>query len=205
MFFKKWFTSTPYEPDLTRIRLYNGDYYAISSEVPRSYHIYTLCEWDEGWDPDFAKLAMDCALTMMDDYPVVINHLCSHFVGKSVREYPEIQQCLMDIPWLKGTRGEDVVTLSCGPDRGLAGAFEPDDDDFQMDFYGFEQIPRHEAAESGRLLPDIEVHFGHFNDCLLITTLDEIEKIADKLCPICEKYGRTLVIQEPQTQGIEKS
>ena len=196
MFFKKWFTSEPFEPDLTRVRLYNGDYYHISGEAPPSHHIYTLCEWDEGWDSDFAKLAMECALTMMGDYPLVINHLCSHFVGKSVREYPEIQQHLASIPWHKKTWGEDVVTVSHGPDRGLATAFEPDDDAFQLDFYGFKQIPCDEAAEKGMLLPEIEVHFGHFNDCLLITTLDEIEKIADRLRPICEKYGKTLVIQE---------
>lgn len=195
MFFKKWFTSAPFEPDLTRVRLYNGDYYRISGEVPPAHRIYTLCEWDEGWDPDFAKLAMDCALTMMDDYPVVINHLCSHFVGKSVREYPEIQQHLASIPWHKKTWGEDVVTVSHGPDRGLATAFEPDDDAFQLDFYGFKQIPC-EATERGTLQPVIEVHFGHFNDCLLITTLEEIEKIADKIRPICEKYGKALVLQE---------
>lgn len=195
MFFKKWFHSDPFEPDLTRVRLYNGDYYHISGEVPPSHHIYTLCEWDEGWDPDFAKLAMECALTMMDDYPVVINHLRSHFVGKSVREYPEIQQYLMGIPWHQKTWGEDVVTVSHGPNRGLAAAFEPDDDAFQLDFYGFKQILCGEAAERGMLLPDIEVHFGHYNDCLIITTLDGINEVADKLRPLCEKHGKTLVVQ----------
>lgn len=196
MFFKRWFASEPFEPDLTRVRLYNGAYYATHGEVPLPYHIYTLCEWDVGWDPDFSKLAMECALTMMEDYPVVINRLHSHDVGRSVREDPDIQQHLMGIPWLKWTQGEDVVTLSCGPDRGLAGAFEPDDHEFQMDFYGFKQIPCGETTERGMLLPEIKVHFGHFNDCLLITTLDEIEKTADKLWPICEKYERSLVIQD---------
>ena len=195
MFFKKWFASDPFEPDLTRVVLYDGDCYAISGEAPKPYHVYTLCEWDEGWDPVFSKLAMECALTMMDDYPVVIDHLCTHFVGKSVREYPEIQQHLMSISWLKGTRGEGVVTLSHGPDRGLAAAFEPDDDAFQLNFYGFKQIPCGDATEGGMLLPDIEVHFGHYNDCLIITTLNEIDAVADKLRPICEKYGRALVIQ----------
>ena len=203
MFFKKWLASDPFEPDLTRVRLYNGDYYNISGEVPPTYHIYTLCEWDEGWDSDFAKLATECALTMMEDYPLVINHLRSHFVGKSVREYPEIQQHLLGIPWHQKTWGEDVVTLSHGPDRGLAAAFEPDDHDFQMDFYGFKRISCGEATEQGMLLPDIEVHFGHYNDCLIITTLDEIDNVADKLRPICEKYGRALVVQDSQTQGNE--
>ena len=142
---------------------------------------------------------MECALTMMEDYPVVINHLCSHFVGKSVREYPEIQQHLMDNPWLKGTQGKDVVTVSCGPDRSLAAALDPDDDGYQLNFYGFKQRSCGEPTKSGILLPNIEVHFGHFNDCLLITTLDKIEKTADTLRPICEKHGRSLVIQEPHT------
>lgn len=201
MFFKKWFASEPFEPDLTRVRLYIGTDYGLSYEAPPPYHIYALCEWDEGWDPDFAKLAIDCALTIMGGYPVVINHLRSHFVGKSVREYPEIQQHLMGIPWLKEPRGESVVTMSHGPDRGFATAFEPDDDAFQLDFYGFKQIPCGEAEERGMLLPDIKVHFGHYNDCLIITTLDEIDNVAEKLRPICEKYGRTLVVQEPRTQG----
>ena len=131
-------------------------------------------------------------------------HLRSHFVGKSVREYPEIQQYLMGIPWHEKTLGEDVVTVSRGPDCGLAAAFEPDDDAFQLDFYGFKQSLCGESAKRGMLLPDIEVHFGHYNDCLIITTPDEIDNIADNLRLICEKYGRTLVIQEPPSNETKK-
>ena len=140
---------------------------------------------------------------MMEEYPTVINHLHSHNTERSVREDPDVQRYLLDIPWLKGTCGEDIVTLSHGPDRGLAGAFDPDDHDFQMDFYGFKQNFCGNTAEKGMLSPELKVHFGHYNDCLIITTMDEIDNVADKLRPICEKHGRALVIQEPQTQGSE--
>ena len=79
MFFKKRPFPAPFKPDLTRVRLYNGDYYALSGDAVPAY---TLCEWDEDWNPDFPELAMDCALAILDDFPVVVNCLYPGLEGR---------------------------------------------------------------------------------------------------------------------------
>ncbi len=194
MFFKKWFTSAPFEPDLTRVVLYNGDYYGVSDD---SMSVYTLRDWDESWDPDFHELAMDCALAILDDYPIVVNCLHSGIVGKSVHEEEAVEKYLRSIKGLDfGALSNSAVTLTHGPDRSLVASFDHDDDWFQMCFYGYRQLPAGGAQAGVPFEPDVKLYFKHLHTCLVITTKNSIDVYADKIREVCKKYGKTLVIQD---------
>ena len=194
MFFKKWFTYVPFEPDLTRIRLYNGDYYGVSDG---SIPVYTLRDWDESWDPDFHELAMDCALAILDDYPIVVNCLHSGVVGESVHDEKTVEEYLRSIRGLDfGALSNSAVTLTRGPDRGLVASFDHDDDRFQMCFYAYKQLPVGNSQIGTPFEPDVELYFKHLHTCLVIITRSSIDVYADKIREVCKKYGKNLVVQE---------
>lgn len=194
MFFKKWFASEPFEPDLTRVKLYNGDVYALFDD---SMPVYTLRDWDESWDPDFHELAMECALTILDDYPVVVNCLHPGFVGKSVHDEETVEKYLHSIRGLDfGALSNSAITVTNGPDRGLISSFDHDDDWFQMCFYAYKQLPTGKAQTGTPFEPDVELYFKHLHTCLAIKTRNSIDVCAEKIRPVCEKYGKTLVVQE---------
>lgn len=194
MFFKKWLTSEPFEPDLTRVKLYNGDLYALFDD---SMPVYTLRDWDESWDPDFPELAMDCALAILDDYPVVVNCLHPGFVGKSVHDEETVEKYLHSIQGLDlGSLSNSAITLTNGPDRGLISSFDHDDDWFQMCFYAYKQLPMGNTQTGTPFEPDVELYFKHLHTCLAIKTRNSIDVYADKIREVCKKYGKTLVVQE---------
>ena len=203
MFFKKWFASEPFEPDLTRVKLYNGDVYALLGD---SMPVYTLCEWDEDWDRDFPELAMDCALAILDDYPVVVNCLHPGIVGKDVHDEETVEKYLHSIQGLDfGLLSNSAITLTNGPDRGLISSFVHDDDWFQMCFYAYKQLPMGNAQTGTPFEPDVELYFKHLHTCLAIKTRNSIDVCAEKIRPVCEKYGKTLVIQELRSSETKDS
>lgn len=203
MFFKK--RRVPaifFKPDLTRVKLYNGDFYALSDD---SMHVYTLCEWDEDWDPDIHELAMDCALAILDDYPIVVNCLHSGIVGKSVHEEKSVENYLRNIRGLDfGSLSNSAITLTNGPDRGLVSSFDHDDDWFQMCFYAYKQLPGENAQTGTPFEPDVELYFKHLHTCLIITTRNGIDIYADRIREVCKKYGKTLVVQELPSKMQDK-
>ncbi|MBO5918618.1 MAG: hypothetical protein J6Q14_07615 [Oscillospiraceae bacterium] len=194
MFFKKRPAPAPFKPDLTRVRLYNGDYYGLSGDTVPTY---TLCEWDEDWDPVFPELAMDCALAILDDFPVVVNCLYPGFVGGDVHDEEEIAKYLRNIRELDlGLLSNSGITLTHGPDRGLVASFDHDDDWFQMFFYGYRQLPAGSTLSGTPFVPDVRLYFKHLHTCLTITTANSIDIFAEKIREVCKKYGKTLVVQE---------
>ena len=201
MFFKKRRPSVPVEPDLTKIRLYNGAYYTLADDAPPLYSVYTLCEWDEDWDPDFPELAMDCALAILDNYPIVVNCLCPGVAGMNVHDEEQVKEYLQSIDGVDfGFSSNVAITLTNGPDRGLVASFDHDDKWFQMCFYGYHQLPGNCTSPT----PDVELYFKHLHSRLVITTKSSIDVFADKIRPICEKYGKTLVVQElPSRSNVD--
>lgn len=197
LFFKK--PNLP-EPDVTRLRLYRGAYYPYDDVLPPN-RVYTLREWAEDSDADFPEIAMECALTILDEYPVVVNHLSTPRVGETVREDEEVKEYLKSISWrdLGGTAS--VVTMTNGPDRKLAATFDHDNEFYQMSFYGFRQFADGGAERGTPFIPDVELRFLHLHDRLTITTREDIEVYAEKIRAVCEKYGKTLVVQELPSRG----
>lgn len=206
MFFKKrrppaiFFT-----PDLTKVRLYNGAYYTLTDDASQPYSVYTLCEWDEDWDSDFSELAMDCALAILDDYPIVVNCLHSGIVGESVHNEKRVEK------YLRTVRGPDfgvlsnsAITLTNGPDRGLVSSFDHDDDRFQIYFYAYKQLTNGDTQAGESFEPNVELYFKHLHNRLVIVTKDGIDIYADKIRPVCEKHGKTLVIQELPSKTRDK-
>lgn len=193
-FFKKKEKFPVPMPDTTKVVLRNGPRDPAFASPP-PWHTYSLCEWLEGTDGDFSRLALECAMVILDEYPIVINKLWPRFLGETVRDDPDILSYLNRISHCEFGDDSCVITLTRGPDRNLVAAFDPDDEWYQINFYGYRQLPGDTAA-SAPFPPDIDLYFFHLDDCLMITTLDDIDKIADKIRPICEKYGKALVLQE---------
>ena len=195
MFFKKCRApKTFFKPDLTRVKLYDGDRYALLDD---SMPVYTLCEWDEDWDSDIHELAIDCALAILDDYPIVVNCLHPGFVGKDVHDEETVEKYLRSSRGLDfGALSNSAITLTNGPDRDLVASFDHDDDWFQMCFYAYKHLPTGDAQAGRPFVPDVELYFKHLHTCLTIKTRNSIDVCAEKIRPVCEKYGKTLVIQE---------
>ena len=193
-FFKKKEKPPIPEPDKTKVVLRDGPRDPAFTSPP-PWHTYSLCEWLEGTDSNFSRLALECAMVILDDYPIVINRLWPRFFGETVREDPDILSYLDRISHCEFGCAASVITLTHGPDRTLVAAFDPNDEWYQINFYGYRQLPNNTAV-GAPFHPDIDLYFFHLDDCLMITTLDEIDKIADKLRPICQKYGKTLIVRE---------
>ena len=198
MFFKK--RRSPaifFKPDLTKIRLYNGAYYTLADDAPPPYSVYTLCEWDEDWDSDFPELAMDCALAILDDYPIVVNCLHSGIVGESVHDEKTVEKYLRSIRGVNfGSLSNSAITLTNGPDQGLVASFDHDDDLLQIYFYAYKQLPNGDAQAGESFMPDVELDFKHLHNRLVIVTKNSIDIYADKIQKVCKKYGKSLVVQE---------
>lgn len=203
MFFKKSRIPTIFfKPDLTKVRLYNGAYYTLADDAPQPYSVYTLCEWDEDWDPDFHELAMDCALAILDDYPIVVNCLHSGIVGEDVHDEKTVEKYLRTIRGMDfGALSNSAITLTNGPDRGLVASFDHDDDWFQIYFYAYEQLPNRDTQAGEAFAPDLELYFKHLHNRLVIVTENDIDVYADKIRAVCKKYGKTLVVQELPSHG----
>ena len=186
-----------FTPDLTKIRLYNGAYYTLADDAPPPYSVYTLCEWDEDWDAEFPDLAMDCALAILDDYPIVVNCLYPSLVGEDVHDEERVKKHLRSMDGVDfGILSNSVITLTHGPDRGLVASFDHNDDWFQMCFYGYHQLPAEDIGAGAPFVPDVELYFKHLHTRLVITTKSSIDVFAEKIREVCKKYGKTLVVQE---------
>ncbi len=189
-----------FEPDLSKVRLYKGDYYLVAHTIAPSYNTYTLCEWDEGWDGDFCTIAMECAMRLLEDSPIVINQLFPTFHNIDVRSTPEMerflkQRSLWEIGW-----PPCVMSVTHGPDRTLISSFDHDDDWFWMDFYAYRQFPG--TTSSGEPIPpDMHLRFKHLHDALVITTAQDLDSFIDKLRQVCATCGRTLIVTEPTQSG----
>ena len=196
-FFKKREKRPVPVADKTKVVLLNGPRDPAFTPAP-PWHTYSLCEWLEGTDGDFSRLALECAMVILDEYPIVINKLWPRFLGETIRNDPDILAYLERTAKYEFGGESCVITLSHGPDRNLVASFDPNDEWYQINFYGYRQLPG--TAAVGTQFPyDIDLYFFHLDDCLMITTLDEIDAVADKIRPICEKYGKTLVIREPRS------
>ena len=194
-FFKKKPQPPPVEPDTTRIRLYNGAYYPYDS-APEPYHVYTLRDWFEDEDCDFPQLAMDCVLAILDDYPVVVNCLRPLYLvdGDSLRT--DVSEYLKDIAHMDFGWRSSVVTMTNGPDRKLISTQSITDESVLFTFYAYRHLPSEGTIPGTPFIPDVKLQFVHLHTRLIITTTNGIEVYADKIRSVCEKYGKTLVIQE---------
>lgn len=207
MFFKKHrVPAICFKPDLTKITLYNGAYYTLADDAPQPYSVYTLCEWDEDWDPDIHELAMDCALEILDDYPIVVNCLHSGVVGENVHNEKSVRKYLQSIRGVDfGALSTSAITLTNGPDRSLVASFDHDDDCFQMYFYAYKQLPNGDTQAGEAFVPDVELYFKHLHTRLVIVTENGIDIYADKIQKVCKKYGKTLVVQELPSKMRDKT
>lgn len=205
MFFKRRRApSIFFKPDLTKIRLYKGAYYTLADDAPQPYSVYTLCEWDEDWDRDFPELAMNCALAILDDYPIVVNCLHSGIAGENVHNEKSVEKYLCSIRGVDfGSLSNSAITLTNGPDRGLVSSFDHDDW-FQIYFYAYKQLPNGDAQAGESFEPDAELYFKHLHNRLVIVTKNSIDIYADKIREVCKKYGKTLVVQELPSKMRDK-
>ena len=94
-----------------------------------------------------------------------------------------------------------VVTMTNGPDRKLTAAFDHDNEFYQMSFYGYRQLPGGDTERGAPFVPDIELRFLHLHDRLTITIREDIEVYAERIRTVCEKYEKTLVVQELPSRG----
>lgn len=193
-FFKKKPKPTPVEPDTTRIRLYNGAFYPYDS-APAPFNVYTLRDWFEDEDCDFPQLAMDCALAILDEYPVVVNCLRPLYLDDdSLRT--DVAKYLKGISWMDFGWHSSVVTMTKGPDRNLIATQSITDESVLFTFYAYRQLPPEETTPGTPFVPDVTLQFVHLHTRLVITTMNSIDVYADKIRAVCEKYNKTLVVQE---------
>lgn len=196
-FFKKKPKPVPVEPDTTRIRLYNGAFYPYDS-APAPYRVYTLRDWDEDEDCDFPQLAMDCALAILDEYPVVVNCLRPLYLDDNFlrNKDSDVINYLKSISWTDFGWRSSVVTMTNGPDRNLISTQSISDESVLFTFYAYRHLPAEGTLPGTPFVPDVKLQFAHLHTRLIITTTNGIEIYADKIRTVCEKYGKTLVVQE---------
>lgn len=207
MFFlkKKKPTPTRPEPDFTRVRLYSGEYYWPNpNHLLSHYPVCTLLEWAEDSDVDFPDVAMDCALAILDDFPVVVNNLHPLHLGDTLRTDEEIEQYLKDSPSPDFGFHYNVVTMTNGPDRKLASSFGHNNEFYRICFHGYRELPNGETLPGTPFIPDIEILFEHLHTHLTIRAKDGIEPYIERMQEVCKKYGKTLVIQKPTAKNKDQ-
>lgn len=200
MFFKKKKKWVPPEPDLSKIRLYRGDFYSpyVLSETS-GHDTYSLLEWAEDSDSDFPELAIDCAIAILENFPVVVNRLFPHFFKETVRNDEEIEAYLNSIQHMEFGWESNVVTITNGPDRNLIACFPHDNEFYQAEFHGFREFAPEKTQKGGPYRPDVTLYFTHLHDRLVISVPkgeNVVELYGKIIADVCKKHGKTLVITD---------
>ena len=181
----------PHIPDITRVVLYQGQFYGEKRKFTASHNVYTLREWETDEDVDFPALVMDCAAAILENMLLVVNCVSCCFSDSNIMEEPEIQDYLANVGQPAYYDKSCFVTVSCGIDHTLIQEFFCDDEMFAFEFCGYRELPK-----LGEASPDYDVRVecsrGHYS--LLIETPHGIGKYEETIRKVCEKYGKTLML-----------
>lgn len=195
LFFKRIKPTLP-DPDPSKVRLYNGNPCTPNGGNTTAPYTYTLTEWLSDSDDIFPEFAMDCALAILDEYAVVVNCLRPLYLvdGDSLRT--DVSEYLEKISYMDFGWQSSVVTMTNGPDRNLISTQSISDESVLFTFYAYHHLPADGTLPGTPFVPDVKLQFTHLHTRLVITTTNDIEVYADKIRAVCEKYGKTLVVQE---------
>lgn len=194
LFFKRRKPVLP-KPDPSKVRLYNGNPCVPDGGNTTAPYTYTLTEWFSDSDEIFPEFSMDCALSILDDYPVVVNCLRPLYLDDdSLRT--DVAAYLKDISWMDFGWRSSVVTMTKGPDRDLISTQSITDESVLFTFYAYRQLPSEGTLPGTPFVPDVEICFAHLHTRLVIKTMNSIDIYAEKIRAVCEKYNKTLVVQE---------
>jgi len=197
LFFKRIKPTLP-APDPSKVRLYNGNPCTPNGGNTTAPYTYTLTEWLSDSDDIFPEFAMDCALAILDEYPVVVNCLRPLYLDDNFlrNKDSDVIDYLKSISWTDFGWRSSVVTMTKGPDRTLISTQSITDESVLFTFYAYRHLPSEGTLSGTPFVPDVKLQFVHLHTRLIITTTNGIEVYADKIRAVCEKYGKTLVIQE---------
>ncbi len=193
------------EPRPEQIRLINQADNLTEDELSGylpdpSWHYFILRECYPKDISDFCDIMTDCAVEILANVPIVVNHLRKNtiFTKHSLWRNEELHQYLHRLPYNYFTGQSSVATITRGPDSQLASCYPHDDGAYDMSFYGFNAFSA-DAFSPGQQYPyDIYLWLLPHERHLRITTKLPVSDLISQITAVCQKHSKILI-----TEGVE--
>lgn len=176
-------------PDTTTVCLCRGEFYS-DRQVNSSDRVYSLYEWDVDEITDFSALIMDCAKSILEDMPLVIN--CARVACESdnLRDDPRASEYIEECGQPAYRSNRCFITVSHGIDRALIEKIPYGDGGCEFEFCGYRDLPNYDAS----VRAEVRLECNLYHTYLRIETLHGIGEYEETIRKVCEKYEKTLVL-----------